>query len=285
MWLLILGILGKILLAVLLLLLAVLLLLLFGPVSDEGKGEKSGEDAAASLTLSFCGKLFSFTAAFQEEDLRKELKLLGFRLPGKGKSGRKKTEKVKPKGKRQAGENDSCQEEESQSGKPAESDSGQENRNRKTGETQSQEAGETKNRKADEAKNRKAAGMQNRKSRKIRRLWEFLQEEDNREGLSQLVSELLQFLKKLLPQRFLLSGTFGTEDPALTGWLCGLASFVYAAFPEEIDLTPDFTEEILEGRFFLSGRMRLVQVLQLLYRLRRSEKAWRCAVFLFRLLR
>ncbi len=75
-----------------------------------------------------------------------------------------------------------------------------------------------------------------------------------------LLKEFLAYAKRILkilkPKYMHLKGTYGFEDPALTGMVCGAVNVVNAVVPNaKIDLYPDFTDEVLEIDFKAEGRV------------------------------
>jgi len=74
------------------------------------------------------------------------------------------------------------------------------------------------------------------------------------------LTKAFQFIKKvlkhILPQEFRVRLSYGFDNPANTGILCGfiaLFSVYYSGY--DIYLNPIFDQEILEGELFLKGRI------------------------------
>ena len=74
------------------------------------------------------------------------------------------------------------------------------------------------------------------------------------------LTKAFQFIKKvlkhILPQEFRVRFSYGFDNPANTGILCGfiaLFSTYYSSY--DIYLDPIFDQEILEGELFLKGRL------------------------------
>lgn len=75
-----------------------------------------------------------------------------------------------------------------------------------------------------------------------------------------LITELLAYLKKILklakPKYFYLKGTYGFDDPSLTGITCGLLSLIKSCIPNaKIQMNPSFTEEVFEVEVAAEGSM------------------------------
>ena len=74
------------------------------------------------------------------------------------------------------------------------------------------------------------------------------------------LTKVFQFIKKVLkhivPQEFWVKLSFGFDNPANTGILCGFIALFSTYFSEyDICLNPIFDQEILEGELFLKGRL------------------------------
>ncbi len=66
-----------------------------------------------------------------------------------------------------------------------------------------------------------------------------------------LIKEILEYFKRILniakPKYMHLYGTYGFEDPSLTGIVCGITGIVKGMIPNaRIHLTPDFTQEVMD---------------------------------------
>lgn len=77
---------------------------------------------------------------------------------------------------------------------------------------------------------------------------------------TKLIREGLEYLKKVLrqlrPKYMHLYGTYGFEDPSITGMTAGFVATMQALWPtSRIHLQPSFTEEILELEFKASGEI------------------------------
>ncbi|MCX7710395.1 MAG: DUF2953 domain-containing protein [Clostridia bacterium] len=74
----------------------------------------------------------------------------------------------------------------------------------------------------------------------------------NQEFLNSVLQFLKDFFKHSMPQRFEISGRYGFEDPFVTGIAC---SFISALNLPNINIVPEFEDEILEGRLLIQGRL------------------------------
>ena len=67
---------------------------------------------------------------------------------------------------------------------------------------------------------------------------------------------------------------FGLSDPADTGELLGGLSILYAVYGDDLEIVPDFQQEILEGHLQIQGRIQVVVLLLMAKRIFLSRE-WR----------
>lgn len=106
---------------------------------------------------------------------------------------------------------------------------------------------------------------------KIKRMKRFATDDRTKAALSLAWSQLKGFLVKLLPNKVWGDLRFGTDDPALTGEILGGISIFYPLFMDNVKVVPDFQETVLEGELYLKGRIRLLTVAQIAWRLYRDK--------------
>lgn len=106
---------------------------------------------------------------------------------------------------------------------------------------------------------------------KYRDLKEFLLDERTKKAVKQCLEQLKYLLGKLLPKKIRGELHFGMEDPALTGEILGGISIFYPVFMDNVKVYPDFEQSILEGELFIKGRLRLITILLILWRLWRDR--------------
>lgn len=105
----------------------------------------------------------------------------------------------------------------------------------------------------------------------------FLLDERTKNAVRQCWEQLKYLLGKLLPRKIRGELHFGTEDPALTGEILGGISIFYPIFMDNVKVYPDFEQSILEGELFVKGRLRLMTLVLILWRLWRDKNvryAW-----------
>lgn len=75
-----------------------------------------------------------------------------------------------------------------------------------------------------------------------------------------LIEEIIDYIKRVLgiikPKYLHLYGTYGFDDPSVTGILAGVTGIIKGMVPHaRIALNPDFTREVLDIDFFVEGSM------------------------------
>ena len=81
-----------------------------------------------------------------------------------------------------------------------------------------------------------------------------------KEALRVAKTELMALLRHLKPSKLKGQLTYGTGDPASTGQHLGIMSAFFPLYYDNIDITPDFENKILEGDIMIKGRIRLWSV-------------------------
>lgn len=78
----------------------------------------------------------------------------------------------------------------------------------------------------------------------------------NQPFLTKTFQFIRKVLKHIVPQEFRVRLSYGFDNPANTGILCGFIALFSAYFSGyDIHLNPIFDQEILEGELFLKGRL------------------------------
>jgi hypothetical protein len=75
-----------------------------------------------------------------------------------------------------------------------------------------------------------------------------------------LIDEALEYIKKVLniakPKYLHLYGTYGFDDPSLTGIVCGTVGILKSMIPHgRLGLSPDFSQETIDLDFCVEGSM------------------------------
>ena len=106
---------------------------------------------------------------------------------------------------------------------------------------------------------------------KIKKIKRFATDERTKAAVSLAWSQLKRLLGKLLPRKVRGEVRFGTGDPALTGQILGGISIFYPLFMDNVKVTPDFQETVLEGELYAKGRIRLFTVARIAWKLYRDK--------------
>ena len=106
---------------------------------------------------------------------------------------------------------------------------------------------------------------------KIKKIKRFATDERTKAAISLAWSQLKRLLGKLLPRKVRGEVRFGTGDPALTGQILGGISIFYPLFMDNVKVTPDFRETVLEGELYAKGRIRLFTVARIAWKLYRDK--------------
>lgn len=106
---------------------------------------------------------------------------------------------------------------------------------------------------------------------KIKRMKRFATDDRTKAALGLAWSQLRVLLGKLLPKRVWGDLHFGTDDPALTGEILGGISIFYPLFMDNVKVVPDFQESVLEGELYLKGRIRLITIVRIAWKLYRDK--------------
>ena len=90
---------------------------------------------------------------------------------------------------------------------------------------------------------------------KIRRWKEFLTRDTTKAAVKFLLGRGRALLVHVLPRKVRGNVTVGFEDPAMTGQLLAAAGVFYPLYKENIQITPVFDRQVLEGDFLIKGRI------------------------------
>ena len=85
----------------------------------------------------------------------------------------------------------------------------------------------------------------------------FLTAENHKKAFQKLLKELLRLLKKLKPKKLKANVESGFEDPYKTGSILAYLSMLYPFYGDNINIVPDFTEQVLKGDIFIKGYIRI----------------------------
>ncbi len=95
----------------------------------------------------------------------------------------------------------------------------------------------------------------------------FLTDEIHQDAWRQLKRELIRILVYLKPKKIKGTLRFGFEDPYKTGVLLAVLSVLYPVYQENLNIYPDFEEQIIKGDLMIRGRIRIFFFVKVMVRL------------------
>lgn len=104
-------------------------------------------------------------------------------------------------------------------------------------------------------------------SEKKNKIIDFITDEVHKKAFVKIKDEGLYLLKKLKPKKFLAKIHFGFEDPCMTGKLLAGVSMLYPFLGKDVEVSPDFERQVLEGNLKIIGRIRVSCFARLLWKL------------------
>lgn len=96
---------------------------------------------------------------------------------------------------------------------------------------------------------------------------EFLENEVHRTAFSKALKEMVWLKRFLKPKKARVDLHFGLEEPDKTGLVLAACGMIYPFVGEYMNIRPDFENQILEGEFYMKGRLRAVYLVILAARL------------------
>lgn len=79
-------------------------------------------------------------------------------------------------------------------------------------------------------------------------------------------SQIAVLLKSIRPRKLRGNLLIGTGDPAGTGQIFAIYGMLYPVIGNHISITPDFERQIIEGNLFVKGRITVIRLLQVAWR-------------------
>lgn len=100
---------------------------------------------------------------------------------------------------------------------------------------------------------------------------DFLNAKENKAGMSALWKLSKKVIKHCKPKKWDYTVRFGTDNPARTGQVLGIVSGVGGVIGVMPNVIPEFHKEVLEGNFFLKGRLQVYYLIWVVVELWRNE--------------
>lgn len=95
----------------------------------------------------------------------------------------------------------------------------------------------------------------------------FLVDDIHQDVWRQLKRELIHILVYLKPKKIKGNLRFGFEDPYKTGVVLAVLSVLYPVYQENVNIYPDFEEQIIKGDLMIKGRIRIFFFVKVIVRL------------------
>ncbi len=117
---------------------------------------------------------------------------------------------------------------------------------------------------------------------KIKKIWqnisyyaELLREDETRLLFRHVMVRLGRIWKSIRPGKLKAKVLFGTGSPDTTGYLYGVYGMLLPTLGQDVLVTPDFQEAVLEGNVYAAGHLTVAVLLWHLLRVAMDRKLWR----------
>lgn len=90
---------------------------------------------------------------------------------------------------------------------------------------------------------------------------DLIQDEENQLLFSHACKRIGKVLRHIKPRRLRTNVTFGTGSPDTTGYVFALYGMLSPRLGKDVCITPDFTEQVLEGTFYAKGHITVFTIL------------------------
>jgi len=107
---------------------------------------------------------------------------------------------------------------------------------------------------------------------KIDEIKTAIEDEPNKEMFRFLLEQFKLLLHEIKPVKQDINIHYGCEDPYITGKILVYASMFYGFIGIDMNITPDFEQEIIEGSIYLKGRIRIYKLLLIAFRVYRNDR-------------
>lgn len=117
-----------------------------------------------------------------------------------------------------------------------------------------------------------AVANKNKLKAKTESIKQIINDADNKEMMSVIVNQSKTLFKELMPVKYKVNVHYGFNDPYITGKLLVYISIIYGLSGVDMNITPDFDNEIIEGDIFLKGRIRIYKLLLIAFNIYRNDR-------------
>lgn len=95
---------------------------------------------------------------------------------------------------------------------------------------------------------------------------EVLKSEEGQRTFALAKRELGRLLRHIAPTKLRGSLTIGMGDPAATGQIIAIVSMFYPIYGNNVSITADFDEKCMRGSLYLKGRIRIITLIRIAWR-------------------
>lgn len=100
----------------------------------------------------------------------------------------------------------------------------------------------------------------------MKHYWELINREENEGVLRHVTKYLVKIIRWILPSKLVVDMEIGLDDPAITGYIAGVASLVFVISKRNIRVVPNFNDKVIHGQFNIKGRLFLFQIIYYIIR-------------------
>jgi hypothetical protein len=100
---------------------------------------------------------------------------------------------------------------------------------------------------------------------------EMLQDEMLQKAFCRCAGYGKELFVLLIPQKIYGHLIYGMSDPAQTGEILGVLAALLPVYGRHLDVTPDFSKEVLEGELYIRGKIRRYKILGLLWKVYKDK--------------
>lgn len=282
----ILKIIGIILLAILALIVLLLCIVVFTPLRYQISSEIDGtlDSLKANIKFSWFFHLISGYFIYEEKEAEFQVKFLGRNIDLD-----KLTEKEDVKSRTEESQEEVKESKEPETTEVSEIPEKVSEKESQSSESEKKSAEKTNKPAADQKKKRKckpkkqsiwerikctihsACDKIKALKQKIEEIKVFINDEIHRSAFVKTLKEIKRLFRFLKPKKFHMNFTFGFENPAQTGQVLGVISMLYPFFAENMDVTPDFENQVLKGDLYMKGHIRGAYAVILVFNLIRDR--------------
>ena len=118
----------------------------------------------------------------------------------------------------------------------------------------------------------KVNGAKEKLTNKIEEIKSMVNDTENRELVSLIISQLKRLFKEIKPKKYDINVHFGFEEPDVTGKVLMYIALFYGLTGLNINIKPEFEEKIFEGDCYLKGRIRVITLLSIALKVYKNKR-------------